>query len=89
VPLLINIAIGGKTPVQSRDSLERLDYGLVLYANAALQGAVQRMQKALGLLHSNGRLDEDPAIVAPFNERQRLVKKALYDSLDEQYRDVD
>jgi hypothetical protein len=47
------------------------------------------MQKALGLLHSNGRLDENPAIVAPFNERQRLVKKALYDSLDEQYRDVD
>lgn len=89
VPLLINIVIGGKTPVQSRDSLERLGYGLVLYANAALQGAVQGMQKARGLLHSNGRLDEDPAIVAPFNERQRLVKKALYDSLDEQYRDVD
>jgi 2-methylisocitrate lyase-like PEP mutase family enzyme len=84
-PQLINIVIGGKTPVQSRDALASLGYGLVLYANAALQGAVRGMQQALGALKDNGRLDEDPSLVVPFSERQRLVNKPLYDQLDKQY----
>jgi len=84
-PQLINIVIGGKTPVQSRDALGKLGYGLVLYANAALQGAVRGMQQALGVLKDTGRLDEDPSLVAPFSERQRLVNKPLYDQLDKQY----
>ncbi|HKW84547.1 MAG TPA: oxaloacetate decarboxylase [Burkholderiaceae bacterium] len=89
VPLLINIVIGGKTPVQGRDALERLGYGLVLYANAALQGAVRGMQQALGNLQSNGKMDEDPAIVAPFSERQRLVRKPMYDELEARYKTDD
>ncbi|CAG2157128.1 Carboxyvinyl-carboxyphosphonate phosphorylmutase [Cupriavidus yeoncheonensis] len=89
VPLLINIVIGGKTPVQGRDALERLGYGLVLYANAALQGAVRGMQQALGNLQANGKMDEDPAIVAPFSERQRLVRKPMYDELEARYKTDD
>jgi len=88
-PLLINIVIGGKTPVQGRDALQGLGYGLVLYANAALQGAVRGMQQALGMLKSNGQMDENPAIVVPFNERQRLVRKPLYDELDARYKSED
>ena len=34
---------------------------------------------------SNGRLDEDATLVAPFSERQRLVNKPLYDKLDREY----
>lgn len=85
-PLLINIVIGGKTPVQHRDALGQLGYGLVLYANAALQGAVRGMQNALGKLQADGKMDEDPAIVAPFSERQRLVGKPKYDELDARYK---
>lgn len=88
-PLLINIVIGGKTPVQGRDALERLGYGVVLYANAALQGAVRGMQQALDMLQTNGQMTEDPAIVAPFGERQRLVRKPLYDELDGRYKSDD
>jgi len=84
-PLLVNIVIGGKTPVSDADELTRLGYGIVLYANAALQGAVAGMQRALGALKSNGRLDEDPALVAPFAERQRLVDKSFYDALEKKY----
>ncbi|AXF10782.1 carboxyvinyl-carboxyphosphonate phosphorylmutase [Paraburkholderia graminis] len=84
-PQLINIVIGGKTPVQSREALGKLGYGIVLYANAALQGAVLGMQRALGSLQTNGRLDEDATLVAPFSERQRLVNKPLYDRLDREY----
>lgn len=81
-PQLINIVVGGKTPTSGVDELGQMGYGIVLYANAALQGAVLGMQKALGCLRRNGRLDEDPAVLAPFSERQRLVNKAFYDELE-------
>jgi len=84
-PQLINIVIGGKTPVTDQADLARLGFSLVLYANAALQSAVRGMQTALGALKSQGRLDEDPAVVAPFAERQRLVNKPLFDELDRKY----
>lgn len=84
-PLLMNIVIGGKTPALSAADLKELGYGLVLYANAALQGAVLGMQRALGALSRDGILQEDPQLVAPFAERQRLVNKPLYDELDARY----
>ena len=84
-PQLMNIVIGGKTPALDGDELGRLGFGIVLYANAALQGAVRGMQRSLGTLKTNKRLDEDPEIVAPFNERQRLVNKPHYDALEKKY----
>ena len=84
-PQLMNIVIGGKTPTLSRAELAQLGYGVVLYANAALQGAVHGMQRALGVLRDSGRLDEDPGIVVPFSERQRLVNKDLFDRLEREY----
>jgi 2-methylisocitrate lyase-like PEP mutase family enzyme len=84
-PLLINIVVGGKTPTLSAQELGGMGYSLVLYANAALQGAVLGMQNALSALKRDGKLDEDPALLAPFNERQRLVRKPLYDELERRY----
>jgi 2-methylisocitrate lyase-like PEP mutase family enzyme len=85
VPLIINVVIGGKTPTLHQSELAELGYGLTLYANAALQGAVCGMQSALNQLRADGRLDEDASFVAPFSERQRLVNKPLYDELSERY----
>ena len=84
-PLLINIVVGGKTPTLTAQELGGMGYSLVLYANAALQSAVAGMQKALSTLRRDGKLDEDPALLAPFNERQRLVNKPLYDELEQRY----
>jgi len=84
-PLLINIVVGGKTPTLTAGELGSQGYSLVLYANAALQGAVLGMQKALSTLRRDGKLDEDPALLAPFKERQRLVSKDLYDELEQRY----
>ena len=84
-PQLMNMVIGGKTPIFSAEELGGLGYGIVLYANAVLQGAVAGMQKALTLLRDTRRIDEDPAIVAPFAERQRLVRKPQWDVLERQY----
>lgn len=84
-PLLINIVVGGKTPTMTAEELGKQGYSLVLYANAALQGAVLGMQKALSTLRRDGKLDEDPNLLAPFKERQRLVSKDLYDELEQRY----
>lgn len=84
-PQLMNMVIGGKTPIFGTDELAGLGYGIVLYANAALQGALAGMQKALTVLRDSRRIDEDPALVVPFAERQRLVNKPLYDALERQY----
>jgi len=84
-PLLINIVIGGKTPTLDADAFGAMGFSIVLYANAALQGAVAGMNKALGVLKERGRIDEDPAIVASFAERQRLVNKDFYDELERRY----
>lgn len=84
-PALINLVVGGRTPVLDAAALREAGYGCILYANAALQGAMRGMQAALGTLKAQGRLDEDPAIVTPFSERQRLVDKPAYDALEQRY----
>ncbi len=84
-PQLMNMVIGGRTPIFGAQELGELGYGIVLYANAALQGAVAGMQKALTVLRETRRVDEDPALVVPFAERQRLVGKPEWDALEKRY----
>jgi len=84
-PQLMNLVIGGRTPIFGAEELGQLGYGIVLYANAALQGAVAGMQKALTVLRDTRRIDEDPALVTPFAERQRLVGKPAWDALEKRY----
>lgn len=86
VPQLVNVVIGGKTPTLDAAEFGRMGYGLVLYANAALQGAVLGMTTALTRLRDTGRLDEDSGLVATFADRQRLVQKDLFDSLAAHYK---
>ncbi|MEY3490242.1 MAG: hypothetical protein RL655_1810 [Pseudomonadota bacterium] len=84
-PQLINMVIGGKTPITNAHELSQLGYGLVLYANAALQGALTGMQRVLQQLKATQRVDEDPALVTSFAERQRLVGKPTWDALEQRY----
>jgi len=84
-PQLMNMVIGGKTPLVDAAELAELGYGVVLYANAALQGALAGMQKALTVLRDTRCLIEDDALVAPFAERQRLVNKPFFDALERRY----
>jgi 2-methylisocitrate lyase-like PEP mutase family enzyme len=85
VPQLVNVVIGGKTPTLSAKELARMGFGLVLYANAALQGAILGMTNALTQLQETGRLDEDSGLVSPFKVRQKLVQKDFFDELDTKY----
>ena len=87
-PQLMNMVIGGKTPIVGAAELGQLGYGLVLYANAALQGALAGMQQALTALRDTGQVLESSGLVTPFAERQRLVRKPEMDALDQRYTTV-
>jgi len=84
-PQLMNMVIGGKTPIFNAQQLAELGFSLVLYANAALQGALAGMQKALGALRDTREVREDSGLVATFAERQRLVGKPQWDALEKRY----
>jgi 2-methylisocitrate lyase-like PEP mutase family enzyme len=84
-PQLLNMVIGGKRPLLRREEAQEMGFSLVLYANAALQGAVLGMQKALCALKEAGRLDEESGLTATFAGRQRLVGKATFDAMDQRY----
>jgi 2-methylisocitrate lyase-like PEP mutase family enzyme len=84
-PQLINMVIGGRTPIIDQAELAAMGFALVLYANKALQAAVYGMQTALAGLKQAGRADETMAGIASFAERQRLVDKPLYDRLETEY----
>lgn len=87
-PQLVNLVVGGKTPIMDLAELDEMGFSLVLYANVALQGAIYGMQAALGQLKRDGRLGEDGP-VASFKERQRLVRKPEFDALEKRYAEDD
>ena len=84
-PQLMNMVIGGKTPIFNAEQLGEMGYGIVLYANAALQGAVAGMQKTLTVLRDEKEVQESSGLVTPFAERQRLVGKPQWDALERKY----
>jgi len=85
VPQLVNLVIGGKTPAVSLEDCRALGVGIVLYANASLQGAIKGMQDALLHLRDRGALTEGDNLVAPFAERQRLVGMDEFKRLEARY----
>jgi 2-methylisocitrate lyase-like PEP mutase family enzyme len=78
--------IGGKTPSLSQQEFSSMGFGVVLYANAALQGAMRGMTNALSHLKKHGELKEDLNLVASFEERQNFVQKPFFDELDGHYK---
>jgi len=82
LPQVANMVVGGKTPLASQSELASMGYGLVLYANAALQAAVLAMQEVLGALRRDGSLAAVSNRLASFTERQRLVGKPEWDALE-------
>lgn len=85
-PQLVNLVVGGKTPIADQQDLGEMGFSLILYANVALQSAVHGMQTALGQLKRTGRIDEDGPL-ASFDERQRLVRKSMFDDLELRYKE--
>jgi 2-methylisocitrate lyase-like PEP mutase family enzyme len=85
LPQVANMVVGGKTPLATRDELAAMGFGLVLYANAALQASVLAMQEVLGALRRDGSLASVSGRLAGFAERQRLVGKPEWDALEARF----
>lgn len=86
VPQLVNLVVGGRTPMRSVEQLREMGFAIVLYANAALQAAVLAMREVLGALQRDGSLEQVRDRLASFDERQRTVQKDRWDALDARYR---
>jgi len=84
-PQVANMVFGGQTPLVDQAGLEDMGYGVVLYANAALQASVHGMQHVLGALKNAGALDAVADRLAGFDERQRLVGKDTFEARDARY----
>ena len=82
-PQLLNMVLGGKTPIVDAAAAAEMGFGFVLYANAALQAAIRGMQTTLKALKQTGVLDE--SMVTSFAERQRLVGQAAFDAMEVRY----
>jgi 2-methylisocitrate lyase-like PEP mutase family enzyme len=69
----------------SAAALADMGFAVVLYANAALQAAIQAMRDVLGALRQDGTLDRVYDRVASFETRQQTVNKADWDQLSDKY----
>jgi len=82
-PAVINLVEGGLTPLLPTGELEA--FRIAIFANAALQGAIRGMQRVLATLRETGSLAAAAEDLAPWDERQRLVRKAAFDTLETRY----
>ncbi len=79
------MVIGGKTPLLHRDELGKMGYGIVAYANAALQAALQGMQQVLQHLNDQGSIVGAEDKIMMFKERQALLDGDFYAGLAQRY----
>ena len=82
-PSVVNLVEGGRTPLLPLAELA--EFRVALFANAALQGAIHGMQRVLTILRETGSLDAATGLLAPWDERQRLVRKPMFDALEARY----
>jgi 2,3-dimethylmalate lyase len=84
-PLLVNVVEGGDTPQLPAHELGALGFSIVLYANAALRGAVHGMQVVLEHLKRTGSTRDVLEQMVGWEQRQELVGKPFFDELSERY----
>jgi 2,3-dimethylmalate lyase len=78
-----NMVEGGRTPLLPAAQLP--GFSIVLFANIALQAAIRGMQGVLAELGRTGSLDGVGDRIAPWPERQRLVRKPEFNDLETRY----
>jgi 2-methylisocitrate lyase-like PEP mutase family enzyme len=82
-PHIANMVEGGVTPLRSATELS--EFAIVLFANIALQASVRGMQSVLGDVRRTGSIADLGDRIAPWAERQRVVRKPLFDEAEVRY----
>jgi 2-methylisocitrate lyase-like PEP mutase family enzyme len=73
VPLLANMADGGRTPILSRSRLQELGYKIAIFPVTGLLAAAKALERAYGALKEKGSSDALAAELYPFDRFCRLV----------------
>ena len=84
-PQVANMVFGGLTPEPGREALASMGYSIVLYANAALQAAIQAVDLTLSSLRDTGSLAECSDLLASFDKRQAVVQKEKWDEFERKH----
>lgn len=83
---LCNMVYGGKTPIPSQKQLAEMGYGVICYANAALQASMLAMHNVMKHLKAHGSLEGAEAAVIQFYDRQKFVDYPRYVELEKKYK---
>jgi 2,3-dimethylmalate lyase len=73
VPLLANMADGGRTPILPRKRLEELGYAIAIFPVTGLLAAVKALERVYGVLKEEGSSDTLASELYPFDKLCRLV----------------
>jgi 2-methylisocitrate lyase-like PEP mutase family enzyme len=84
-PLLANMVEGGKTPMHSTAELRGAGYAIALFANTALRAAIKAVSGAMAVLRAQGGTDSLQDQIAPWAERQRLVRLADFQTVEQAF----
>ena len=84
-PQVANMVFGGLTPEPGREALASMGFSIVLYANAALQTAIQAVDITLSSLRDTGSLAECSDLLASFDKRQAVVQKEKWDEFERKH----
>ena len=84
-PQVANMVFGGLTPEPGQEVLASMGYSIVLYANAALQTAIQAVETTLSSLRDTGSLAECSDLLASFDKRQAVVQKEKWDEFERKH----
>ena len=84
-PQVANMVFGGLTPEPGREALASMGYSIVLYANAALQAAIQAVDITLSSLRDTGSLAECSDLLASFDKRQAIVQKEKWEEFERKH----
>ncbi len=82
---LINIVISSRTPALGSEGLSQVGSTSPSMQTLGYGAPCSACRNRSATSSKNRTLDEDPEIVVPFKERQRLVDKPFYDGLDQKY----
>jgi 2-methylisocitrate lyase-like PEP mutase family enzyme len=85
LPHIVNVVVGGLTPVLARAELEALGFRLILYAGLALQVSALAVRDALCHLAEHGDPSAIQSTILPFAERQELVSLPAVEALERRF----
>ncbi len=85
-PLIANMVEGGKTPLISREDLEKMGYQIALYANAPMRAAIKAVENVLAHLHEVGTTKDILNDLITMERRNQLTKLPFIKELEKKYK---